>query len=251
MRRLVLFAFAAALLGGVSLAKAEEIAPPEAHWSFQGAFGTFDRAALRRGFQIYKDVCAACHSMNQMHYRNLAAIGFSENEIKAVAASVQVPAEPDDDGNIKDRPGRPSDRFKPPFPNPQAARAANNGALPPDLSVMVKARKGGADYVHALLTGFGEPPADIKLQEGMNYNKFFPGHQIAMPPPLADGTVTYTDGTNATLDQESRDVTTFLAWTAEPELEERHFMGVKTILFLIVLSAMLYAVKRKVWASAH
>ncbi len=251
MRRLVPALVAVALFGALSAAKAEDITLPEGHWSFQGVFGTFDRAAARRGFQVYKEVCSACHSMNLLHYRNLEAIGFTEDEAKAIAASFQVPGDPDDNGEIQDRPAKLSDAFKAPFPNPQAARAANNGALPPDLSVIVKARKGGADYIHAILTGYGEPPADVKLQEGMNYNKYFPGHQIAMPQPLSDNSVTYADGTPATLDQEARDLATFLAWAAEPELEERHFMGIKTILFLIVFSAMLYALKRKVWAEVH
>ena len=255
MRRFLPALVAAALFGAVAVAPsvtwAKEIALPEGHWSFQGIFGTFDRAAARRGFQIYKEVCSACHSMNLLRYRNLEAIGFTEDEAKAIAASFQVPGEPDDSGDVKDRPAKLSDAFKAPFANEQAARAANNGALPPDLSVINKARKGGADYVHAILTGYGEAPADLKLQEGMNYNKYFVGHQIAMPQPLSDNSVTYADGTPATLDQEARDVATFLAWAAEPELEERHFTGVKTILFLIVLSALLYAIKRKVWAAVH
>jgi ubiquinol-cytochrome c reductase cytochrome c1 subunit len=255
MRRFLPALAAVALLGALSVAPsvtwAEDITLPEGHWSFQGVFGTFDRAAARRGFEIYKEVCSACHSMNLLHYRNLDAIGFTDEEARAIAAGFQVPSEPDDNGEVHDRPARLSDAFKAPFANPQAARAANNGALPPDLSVIVKARKGGADYIHAVLTGYGEAPADVKLQEGMNYNKYFPGHQIAMPQPLSDNTVTYADGTPATLDQEARDVATFLAWAAEPELEERHFTGIKTILFLIVLSAMLYALKRKTWAAVH
>jgi ubiquinol-cytochrome c reductase cytochrome c1 subunit len=259
MRRLVPALAAAALLGALSiaaslapsLARAEEAALPEVHWSFEGVFGTFDRAAARRGFQVYKEVCSVCHSMNLLHYRNLEALGFSQDEVKAIAASFQVPGEPDDNGDVKDRPAKPSDAFKAPFPNPQAARAANNGALPPDLSVITKARKGGATYVHAILMGYGEPPADLKMADGMNYNKYFTGHQIAMPAPLQDNSVTYADGTAAPLDREATDVATFLAWAAEPELEERHFIGIKTILFLIVLSALLYAVKRKVWAKVH
>src|SRR5262249_1298320 len=150
---------------------------PEEHWSFQGIFGTFDRPALQRGFQVYKDVCSACHSMSLLHYRDLQDIGLSEDQVKQIAASVQVTDGPDDAGEMFERPGRPSDPFKAPFPNEQAARAANNGALPPDLSLIVLARKGGADYMHALLTGFGDPPADMKMAPGMNYNKYFPGNQ--------------------------------------------------------------------------
>lgn len=241
----------AGLLATPAAHAAETVAPPAEHWSFDGIFGTYDRAALRRGFQVYKEICSACHSMNLLHYRNLEAIGFSEDEVKKIAASVQVTDGPNDQGDMYERPGRPSDPFKAPFPNDQAARAANNGALPPDLSLIVKARKGGADYVHGILTGFGEPPADMKMADGMNYNKYFPGHQIAMPPPLNDDAVTYADGTKATVDQMALDVSNFLAWAAEPNLEERHFTGVKAVLFLIVLTALLYGVKRKIWAAVH
>ncbi|MFZ5792222.1 MAG: cytochrome c1 [Pseudomonadota bacterium] len=256
MRRFALAAFAAAALiaPGLSVDRAhaeEEIELPRQRWSFEGFFGTFDQAAQQRGFQVYKEVCAACHSLSLVAYRNLEQIGFSEDEVKAIAAQYNVTDGPNDQGEMFERPARPSDHFVPPFPNPQAARAANNGALPPDLSLIVKARKGGADYIYGLLTGFTEPPADMQIAEGMNYNKVFPGHQIAMPPPLSEGAVTYADGTKATVEQMAHDVTTFLAWTAEPELDARKRMGVKTILFLIVLTGMLYAVKRKVWAEVH
>jgi ubiquinol-cytochrome c reductase cytochrome c1 subunit len=253
MRRLTLAVLATALIGAgaVAQARAEEVVLPEEHWSFKGVFGTFDRAATRRGFQVYKEICSNCHSMNLLHYRNLEEIGFTEDEVKQIAASVQVTDGPNDNGEMYERPGKPSDTFKAPFPNPQAARAANNGALPPDLSLMAKARVGGPDYIHAILTGYGEPPPDMKLQAGMNYNKYFPGHQIAMPPPLSDGAVTYTDGTKASVDQMAHDVANFLMWAAEPNLEERHRIGVKSILFLLVLSGMLYAVKRKIWAAVH
>jgi ubiquinol-cytochrome c reductase cytochrome c1 subunit len=238
-------------LGTSIAANAEDVALPTVHWSFSGAFGTFDQPTLRRGFQVYKEICSNCHSMNLVHYRDLAALGYSEDEIKSIAASFQITDGPNDNGDMYDRPGRPSDAFKPPFPNEQAARAANGGALPPDLSLIVKARKGGADYVRALLTGYAEPPTGMAMQAGMNYNLYFPGHQIAMPQPISDDSVTYADGTKATVDQEAFDVTNFLAWTAEPELPERHRMGVKAVLFLIVLSGLLYAVKRKVWAGVH
>jgi ubiquinol-cytochrome c reductase cytochrome c1 subunit len=254
MRRHVLALLTAALIGAGAAplaGAAESIQIPEEHWSFQGIFGTFDRPALQRGFQVYKDVCSACHSMSLLHYRDLQDIGLSEEQVKQIAASVQVTDGPNDAGEMFERPGRPSDPFKAPFPNEQAARAANNGALPPDLSLIVLARKGGADYMHALLTGFGDPPADLKMAPGMNYNKYFPGNQIAMPPPLSEGAVTYADGTKATVDQMSRDVATFLAWASEPKLEQRHLTGVKTVLYLVVLSALLYGVKRKVWAKVH
>jgi ubiquinol-cytochrome c reductase cytochrome c1 subunit len=252
LKRLSLAAlFAAGALAPAIPVRAEDQALPTVHWSFSGAFGTFDQAALRRGFQVYKEICSACHSMDLVHYRDLAALGYSEDEIKAIAASVQITDGPNDNGDMFDRPGRASDAFKPPFANEQAARAANGGALPPDLSLIVKARAGGADYVHDLLTGYAEPPAGMTMQAGMNYNKYFPGHQLAMPQPISDGSVTYADGTKATTDQEALDVANFLAWTSEPELVERHRIGVKAVLFLIVLSGLLYALKRKVWAGIH
>ena len=239
------------LLAAPRLAAAEEGAFTEQHWPFQGLFGTYDRAAAVRGLQVYREVCSSCHSLSLIAYRNLEALGLSEDDVKAIAAAATVTDGPNDQGDMFDRPGRPSDRFVKPFPNDQAARVANNGALPPDLSLMVKARKGGPDYVYGILTGFGEAPAGVTIPDGMYYNATFPGHQIAMPPPLSDGAVTYPDGTEATVDQMSHDVVSFLAWTAEPELEARHRMGVKTILFLIVLTGMFYAWKRKVWAEVH
>jgi ubiquinol-cytochrome c reductase cytochrome c1 subunit len=242
---------ATGVLAAAGPLRAEDESLPTEHWSFTGIFGTFDQATLRRGFQVYKEICSACHSMNLVHYRDLAALGYSEDEIKAIAAGVQITDGPNDNGDMFDRPGRPSDVFKAPFANDQAARAANGGALPPDLSLIVKARKGGADYVHDLLTGYGEAPAGTTMQSGMSYDKYFPGHQIAMPQPISDASVTYADGTQATIDQEALDVANFLAWTSEPELVERHRMGVKSVLFLIVLAGLLYAVKRKVWAGVH
>lgn len=252
MKRLALAGLiAAGVLAPALSVRAQDEALPTVHWSFSGAFGTFDQETLRRGFQVYKEICSACHSMNLLHYRDLAALGYSEDEIKQIAASVQVTDGPNDNGDMFDRPGRPSDAFKAPFANEQAARAANGGALPPDLSLIVKARKGGADYVHAILTGYGQAPTGMTMQSGMNYDEYFPGHQIAMPQPISDGSVTYADGTKATTDQEAFDVANFLAWTSEPELVERHRMGVKAVLFLIVLAGLLYAVKRKVWAGIH
>jgi ubiquinol-cytochrome c reductase cytochrome c1 subunit len=234
------------------------IAIPKESWSFQGFFGSYDRAQLKRGFQIYSDVCSGCHSMNLMSYRNLEGIGFSEDEVKAIAAKVQVQDGPNDAGDMYERAGKPSDHFHAPFANEQAARAANNGALPPDLSLIAKSRAGkgfggyaGADYIHALMTGYGEPPADLKLNPGMNYNKYFKGHQIAMPQPLQDNAVTYADGTNATLDQEARDVATFLTWSAEGEMEQRKATGLKAMLFLVAFTLLAYAAKRKVWKNIH
>lgn len=252
MRRSILAAVAAGLLLSASAEAAEsEAAMPHQNWSFSGLFGTFDRTAARRGLQVYLEVCATCHSMNLLAYRHLEGMGLTENEVKAVAAAVEVPDGPNDQGEMFTRPGRPSDRFAQPFPNPQTARIANGGALPPDLSVITKARKNGPDYLFALLTGYKDAPADFTLMPGMNYNEYFPGHQIAMPPPLSEGRVSYPDNTNATAEQLARDVVTFLSWAAEPEMEARKRMGIKALIFLLVLSGMLYALKRKIWADVH
>lgn len=232
-------------------AAGEAVHAPEQHWSFSGLFGTFDRAALRRGAKIYKEVCSGCHGLRLVAYRNLMDIGFSEDEVKAIAASVDVQDGPNDDGEMFDRPGLPADRFKSPFPNENAARASNNGALPPDLSLIVKARLGGADYIHGILTGYKEAPAGLTVPEGMHYNEYFPGHLIAMAAPLAEDGIEYADGTKATVEQQSKDVTTFLAWAAEPELEVRKRMGVKVILFLLLLTGMFYVLKRRIWADVH
>ncbi len=245
----------AALLATVMLAAparaAEgEAALPQVNWSFSGLFGTIDRAAAQRGFQVYDTVCSNCHSLKEAYYRDLAGIGLSEEQIKAIAASKTVP-DIDNNGQPTDRPALPSDHFRSPFPNDLAARAANNGGLPPDLSVITKARDGGADYVYAILTGYADPPAGFHMMAGLNYNKYFNGNQIAMIQPLRDDTVTYTDGTKPTLDQEARDVVTFLTYIANPELEQRHRMGVKVVLFLVFLTGLSYSVKRKLWAGVE
>jgi|SRR4051812_625538 ubiquinol-cytochrome c reductase cytochrome c1 subunit len=236
----------------------EEVEIQKEAWSFTGFFGKFDQAQVKRGFQVYKDVCSACHSMNLVSYRNLTQIGFSEDEVKDIAASVQVTDGPNEAGEMFERAGKASDTFKAPFPNDQAARAANNGALPPDMSLLARSRAGkgftgyeGADYIHAILTGYKEPPADFKLGDGMNYNENFRGHQIAMPQPLTDGAITFADGASNTLEDESRDVAAFLTWAGEPNLEARHLTGLKAMLFLVVFTLLFYAVKRKVWSRIH
>jgi ubiquinol-cytochrome c reductase cytochrome c1 subunit len=254
MPRLVLVLAAALTLALAGAARAQEEAPkpPHQQWSFDGAFGTYDQAALQRGFQVYKEVCSACHPVKHLYYRDLSEIGYSEDQVKGIAGQVQVTDGPNDQGEMFQRPGRPSDKIAEPFANDNAARAANNGALPPDLSLIVKARDGGADYVYAILTGFKDAPAGVKMNPGMNYNEYFPGHQIAMPPPLTtDGQLTYADGTKATIPQMAHDVTTFLAWAAEPNLNERHKMGAKVILFLVIAAGLFYAAKRKIWAALH
>jgi ubiquinol-cytochrome c reductase cytochrome c1 subunit len=225
---------------------------PKRDWSFNGMFGTFDRSSVQRGLQVYLEVCSSCHSLKLVAYRHLSGIGLTETQIKEIAAEFEVTDGPNDEGEMFQRPAKPSDRFVSPFPNDNSARASNNGAMPPDLSLMVKARKGGADYLHALLTGYKEdPPAGVQLGEGMMYNVFYPGNQIAMSAPLEDDAVEYTDGTEATIDQLAIDVSAFLAWTAEPELEERKRMGIRVILFLLVLTGLLYALKRQIWADQH
>ena len=249
-------ALAAGILAGggaPALAQEEHGSPPlpDVHFSFDGLFGTYDRAAAQRGAQIYLQVCSNCHSMKQLSYRNLRELGLSDAEVRAIAATVQITDGPNDEGQMFERPARPSDRFRRPFANEHAARAANNGALPPDFSVITKAREGGADYIYGLLTGYEDPPADFHLMEGMHYNKYFPGHQIAMAPPLNEDQVSFHDGTKATVPQMAHDVATFLAWAAQPELESRKQMGVRLVLFLTVLGGLGYAVKRKIWADVH
>ena len=225
---------------------------PMAGWPQEGAFGTFDRAALQRGFQVYKQVCSNCHSLKQLSYRNLADLGFSDKEVKAIAAGYTVTDGPNDQGEMFQRPARPSDAFAKPFPNDQAARAANNGALPPDLSLIVKARHGHADYIYSLLTGFGLAPSHgEKVADGLYYNPYFPGHQIAMPSPLQADAVTYADGTPASVEQEARDVTQFLAWAAEPEMEARKQTGARVIVFLVLLAGVMYLLKRSFWRKLH
>ena len=224
---------------------------PHPGWSFDGIFGTFDRAALQRGFQIYSEVCSNCHSLNLVRYRDLAALGYTEDQIKAIAAQKQVTAGPNDKGDMFQRPAQPADAFVPPYPNDPANRAAHNGALPPDLSLITKNRAGGADYVYGILTGFHDAPAGFKLADGMSYNTYFPGHQIAMPQPLMDNSVTFADGTPALLPEEAHDVVTFLAWAGEPTMEARKETGLKAMLFLLVMALVLYGAKRKIWAAVH
>jgi ubiquinol-cytochrome c reductase cytochrome c1 subunit len=249
VRWLALLGALAGILASMPATAQEESLPAQI-WSFSGPFGTFDRAAAQRGFEVYKEVCSNCHSLKLGYYRNLTEIGLTEEQVKAIAASVTVPTI-GDDGQPAERPAVPADHFRSPYPNEKAARAALNGALPPDLSVIEKAREGGPDYIFALMTGYGEPPAGMKMGDGMNYNKYFAGHQIAMPQPLQNDQVTYADGTKASIEQKARDVATFLNWIANPEMEQRKRIGVKVILFLVLLTGVTYAVKRQVWADVH
>jgi ubiquinol-cytochrome c reductase cytochrome c1 subunit len=230
-----------------ALANDEHIKLKTMQWPFEGALGQVDRQAAQRGFQVYKEVCSVCHGMHHLSYRNLINLGFSEAEVKEIAKTVTVRDGPNDQGEMFDRPGLPSDKFVSPFPNDEAAKAANNGAVPPDLSLIIKARTDGANYLHSLLTGYTPAPEGFKLMAGSNYNEYFPGHQIAMPAPLSDGQVQYMDGTHASLDQMSRDVTIFLQWASEPEMERRKSMGLKVTIFLVVFTVVFYIAKRRVW----
>lgn len=263
MQRLLQAGACVAVLGLTALPAmaSEGVEAPRREWSFSGIFGTFDRGSLQRGWQVYHEVCSSCHSLKFIAFRNLEKIGLTAEQVEAIAAEFEVQAGPNDEGEMYMRKAVPADRIPPPFPNEAAARVANNGALPPDLSLIVEARPfgmdtlykpTGADYVDALLGGYRDPPPEgVTIAPGMFYNEYFPGHQIAMPPPLSDGRVEYVDGTKPTIAQMSQDIVTFLTWAAEPNLEERRSMGVKATLFLIVLTGLLYATKRKVWADAH
>ena len=230
---------------------AEGAALPARDWSFTGIFGTFDQGAMQRGFQVYQEVCSGCHSLRLIAFRNLEALGYGEDEIKAIAAEYSVEDGPDEEGEMFERPALPSDRIPLPFPNSKAAAASNNGAVPPDLSLMIKARDGGADYVHAFLTGYADPPDGVELLDIQNYNLYFPGNLTAMAEPLFEDAVEYADGTPATVEQMASDIVTFLAWAAEPSMEERKRMGIKVILFLLIFTGVLYACKRKVWVDLH
>ena len=230
---------------------AEKIEYLKTDWSFKGLFGKFDRGALQRGYQVYTEVCSSCHSMKYLSYRNLAEKGgpeFSEAEAKAIAASFEVKDGPNADGEMFTRPGKLSDKFVMPYENVKAAQAANGGAYPPDMSVLVKARAGGVDYIYSLLQGYEDPPAGVTLDDGVYYNKFMYGNKIKMANQLSDGLVEYGDGTSATVEQMSKDVTTFLMWSAEPHLESRHQMGFKAIVYLIILTILVYFSMKKIWS---
>jgi len=220
------------------------------NWSFEGVFGTFDRASLQRGYQVYQEVCSGCHAVQHLSYRNLSEKGgpeFSIEEAKAIAAQFEVTDGPNEDGEMFTRSGRLSDKFVKPFSNVKAAAAANGGAYPPDMSVLAKARKGGADYIYSLLMGYEEAPAGYELDDGVYYNKYMPGQNIKMAEPISDGAVEYADGTETTKAQIAKDVTTFLVWAADPHLEARHKMGFKVFFYLIILLTMVYLSKQKVW----
>ena len=251
-------------LAGVAIAQdfSEPEAPRHVNWSFEGPFGTYDRGALQRGFQVYKEVCSACHSLNMVAFHDLAAPGgpgFTEAQAKVIASGYKIAAEPNDKGETTDangnrltRPGILADHFPPPFPNEQAARASNGGALPPDLSLIIKARAGGPDYVYSILTGFGhKPPKGFVVQKGKYFNPYFAGGNISMPPPLNNGSVTFNDGTPPTVSNEAKSIVTFLSWASEPNLEQRHQVGFQVLAFTLLLSGLLFLAYRRIWHGRH
>jgi cytochrome c1 len=245
--------------------------PPRVKWTFSGPFGKFDQAQLQRGFKIYREVCANCHSMSMVAFRNLADAGgpgFSEAQAASVASEYKI-KDLDDKGETVDRPGRPADYFPSPFANDLAAKAANGGVAPPDFSTLAKARtyergfpwfifdiftqyqEQGPDYIAALLQGYVDAPKDFPVPPGGNYNKYFPGHSIAMPPPLQPGQVTFDDGAPQTLDQYTKDVASFMMWAAEPHMVARKRLGFQVMIFLIVFAGLMYFTKKKVWSAVH
>jgi cytochrome c1 len=269
--------FASVLAGSFALvaapadAQVHQVPPPAQTWSFSGPFGQYDQAQLQRGFKVYREVCSSCHSLNLVSFRNLAepgGLGYTEKQVEQIASEYKI-ATLDDSGQPAERPGRPADHFPPPFPNEKAAQAANGGTAPPDMSTLAKARtyqrgfplfvidmftqyqEQGPDYIVALMRGYKNPPKDFSLPAGAHYNEYFPGHAIAMPPPLSDGQVEYTDGSPQTVEQYAKDVAAFLMWASEPHMLARKRIGFQVIVFLIVLSGLLYFTKKKEWKDIH
>jgi ubiquinol-cytochrome c reductase cytochrome c1 subunit len=247
----IIFAVVCILLASQAVATEDHKPFKKVDWSFEGVFGNFDRQAIQRGFKVYKEVCSVCHSLKRVAFRNLSEIGFSEEEVKAIAAGYTVQDGPNDEGEMFERPGKPSDYFPSPYANDKAARAAsNNGALPPDQSLIVKAREDGANYIYSLLTGYETPPADFQLGENMHYNPYYAsgGSQFSMIPPLLkDDQVEYVDGTKATVDQMAKDVVNFLQWASEPEMEQRKGLGFKVLIFMAIFTLVFYFAKKSIW----
>jgi len=234
-----------------SALSAEKVELMKTDWTFKGLLGKFDRASLQRGYQVYNEVCASCHSMQYLSYRNLMEEGgpeFTEEQAKAIAANFVVTDGPNSDGEMFERPAKLSDKFVMPYPNEKAAQAANGGAYPPDMSVLAKARKGGVDYLYSVLLGYEDPPSNIQLDEGVYYNKFMYGNKIKMPKILEDNLIEYTDGTLASEEQMAKDVVTFLMWSAEPHLEARHKMGFRALIYLTILTVLVYFSMKKIWS---
>ena len=233
----------------IAAEKSHELLSPG--WSFKGFFGKFDTASLQRGYQVYTEVCSACHSMKYLSYRNLSQPGgpeFSDQQAKIIASQFEVIDGPNSEGEMFTRPARLSDKFVGPYANEQAATAANGGAYPPDMSVLVKARKGGASYIYSILLGYDDPPPDVSLEDGVYYNTYMSGNKIIMSKPLSENLVQYSDGTQATEEQMAKDVSTFLAWAAEPNLEQRHKMGFRVVLYLIIITILVYFSMKKIWS---
>ena len=251
MIKRIFAALVATLLAGPALAAGGDFALTKRDWSFNGPFGTFDKAAMQRGFQVYREVCAGCHSMQYIAFRNFADLGYNEAEIKAIAAEYDVEDGPNDEGEMFTRPGIPADRMPSPYPNDNAARAGNGGALPPDLSLIAKARANGPDYLYSLLIGYKEAPASMNVPDGMYYNDAYPGNLIAMPQPLYGDDVTYADGADTSIEGSAADLTQFLMWAAEPKMEARKRIGVAVVFFLSIFVVLSVMAKRRVWADLH
>jgi len=240
--------FMIVLLSEVVYGSSETTKPKQMAWAFDGMTGKFDYESIQRGFKVYKEVCSACHSVKLLSFRNLEQVGFSQDQVKSLASGYDIQDGPNDNGDMFKRPGNTSDGIPGPFANDKAARASNNGALPPDLSLIIKAREGGANYVYSLLTGFRNPPEGLKLGENMYYNPYFAGGQIAMTPPLvSEGQVIFDDGTKATVDQMAYDVVNFLQWAAEPEMQERKSLGLRVLIFVGILIVLSYLANKAIW----
>ena len=217
-------------------------------WTFSGLFGRYDTSSLQWGLQIYQEVCSTCHGLKRLRFRELEAIGFTNEQIKEYASTFEIQDGPNDQGETYTRPGNPEDTFISPYKNEQEARAAFGGAYPPDLSLITKARKNGPDYIYSLLTGYEDPPVNLNLSDGLYYNPYIEGKVIAMPPPLYDAVIQYIDGTNPNLHQLTYDIVSFLNWVAEPELEARKSLGLKVIIFLIILTSLFYVTMKNIWS---
>ena len=239
------------LVGTYQVNAEEKVELLKTDWSFKGLFGKFDRGSLQRGYQVYTEVCSACHSMKYLSYRNLAEKGgpeFSKEQAKIIASQFEVIDGPNSEGDMFTRPAKLSDNFVGPYANEKAAKAANGGAYPPDMSVLAKARKGGASYIYSILLGYDDPPPDVSLEDGVYYNTYMSGNKIKMSNPLSENLVQYSDGTQASEEQMAKDVSTFLAWAAEPTLEQRHKMGFRAVLYLIIITILVYFSMKKIWS---
>ncbi|MBI1619931.1 cytochrome c1 [Aquamicrobium zhengzhouense] len=270
LKALTVAGIAVGTAGAAQAAEYPLVKPVELDWSFAGPFGTYDKGQLQRGLKVYREACAACHGLERVAFRNLQDLGYTDAQVRALAAEYEVEDGPDASGDMFTRPAIPSDTFPSPFANPEAAAAANNGAAPPDLSLIAKARavtrgfptfvfdiftqyaESGPDYIHSLLVGYQDAPEGEEVQPGTYYNPhFIAGTALSMPPPLSEGQVTYDDGAPETLDQYARDISAFLMWAAEPKLEARKQMGFNVMVFLLLFAGLIYLTKRKVWSTVE